>query len=188
MISQNERFTLNKHQPLTIWFTGLSGSGKSTLAKLVEQSLFRKNVHVYVLDGDIIRQGLNKDLGFSEKDRHENIRRTAEVARLMNDAGIVVIAAFISPLTIDRELARSIVGSGNFIEVFVKCPLSVCEERDVKGLYKKARKGEVLNFTGIDAPFEEPLNPDLTVATNTEPLEVSLQKLLSHIETKIFKP
>jgi adenylyl-sulfate kinase len=168
-----------------IWLVGLSGSGKSTLAGNVEAVLHQKGYKTYLLDGDNVRLGLNNDLGFSSEDRTENLRRIAEVARLFNEAGIIVLSAFISPLESDRNQARELIGVENFIEVFINCPLHVCEKRDVKGLYAKARKGLIPNFTGIDAPFENPKQPDLTINTEAEAPEASLKKLLDFIEPKL---
>jgi bifunctional enzyme CysN/CysC len=148
-----------------LWFTGLSGAGKSTIANLVEKKLHAIGRHCYLLDGDNLRHGLNKDLGFTEADRVENIRRVAEVARLMIDAGLIVLTAFISPFRAEREMARSLVGAGEFLEIYVDTPLAVAESRDVKGLYRKARRGELSNFTGIDSPYEAPESPDLVVNT-----------------------
>lgn len=173
------------HASFVVWFTGLSGSGKSTLADLLEQYLFEKGTHTYILDGDNIRGGLNKDLDFSEDSRKENIRRIGEVARLFVDAGVVVLTAFISPYREDRELARSLAGKENFVEVFVDCPLEICEQRDVKGLYKKARNGEIPDFTGISSPFEAPESPDVTVHTDKESTEESLTKIIEVISKKL---
>ena len=184
-ISKSERLKNNGHQAKVIWLVGLSGSGKSTLAGNIETVLHQKGYKTYLLDGDNVRLGLNNDLGFSSKDRTENIRRIAEVARLFNEAGIIVLSAFISPLAADRAQAQRLIGSENFIEIFIDCPLHVCEKRDVKGLYAKARKGLIPNFTGIDAPFENPKQPDLTVNTETDPPELSLKKLLDFIEPKL---
>lgn len=164
-----------------IWFTGLSGSGKTTLATLLERELTEQNIKCVLLDGDVIRKGLNKDLGFSDADRKENIRRIAEVSKLMMDAGLTVITAFISPFQDDRSSVREIVGASNMIEVFVDCPLEVCERRDVKGLYKKARAGEIPNFTGISSPYERPANPDLVILTNELSIEQSLDRLMKFI-------
>jgi len=161
-IGKSDRLKNNGHQAKVIWLVGLSGSGKSTLAGNIEAILHQKGYKTYLLDGDNVRLGLNNDLGFSSKDRTENIRRIAEVARLFNEAGIIVLSAFISPLAADRAQAQRLIGSENFIEIFIDCPLHVCEKRDVKGLYAKARKGLIPNFTGIDAPFENPKQPDLT--------------------------
>ena len=184
-ISKSDRLKNNGHQAKVIWLVGLSGSGKSTLAGNIETVLHQKGYKTYLLDGDNVRLGLNNDLGFSSKDRTENIRRIAEVARLFNEAGIIVLSAFISPLAADRAQAQRLIGSENFIEIFIDCPLHVCEKRDVKGLYAKARKGLIPNFTGIDAPFENPKQPDLTVNTETDPPELSLKKLLDFIEPKL---
>ena len=160
-----DRIALSHQQPVTIWFTGLSGSGKSTLAFGLEKRLAVQGVVCVVLDGDNIRQGLNSDLGFSPKDRTENIRRVAEVARLMNDAGLIVITSFISPYLEDREMARHIVGTDRFIEVYLDTCLAVCEERDPKGMYRKARAGELPGFTGVSSPYESPDNADVTLNT-----------------------
>ncbi|MBT5506008.1 MAG: adenylyl-sulfate kinase [Flammeovirgaceae bacterium] len=184
-ISKSDRLKNNGHQAKVIWLVGLSGSGKSTLAGNIEAILHQKGYKTYLLDGDNVRLGLNNDLGFSSTDRTENIRRIAEVARLFNEAGIIVLSAFISPLAADRAQAQRLIGSENFIEIFIDCPLHVCEKRDVKGLYAKARKGLIPNFTGIDAPFENPKQPDLTVNTETDPPELSLKKLLDFIEPKL---
>ena len=184
-IGKSDRLKNNGHQAKVIWLVGLSGSGKSTLAGNIEAILHQKGYKTYLSDGDNVRLGLNNDLGFSSKDRTENIRRIAEVARLFNEAGIIVLSAFISPLAADRAQAQRLIGSENFIEIFIDCPLHVCEKRDVKGLYAKARKGLIPNFTGIDAPFENPKQPDLTVNTETDPPELSLKKLLDFIEPKL---
>mgnify|MGYP001226477562 FL=1 len=184
-IGKSDRLKNNGHQAKVIWLVGLSGSGKSTLAGNIEAILHQKGYKTYLLDGDNVRLGLNNDLGFSSKDRTENIRRIAEVAWLFNEAGIIVLSAFISPLAADRAQAQRLIGSENFIEIFIDCPLHVCEKRDVKGLYAKARKGLIPNFTGIDAPFENPKQPDLTVNTETDPPELSLKKLLDFIEPKL---
>lgn len=181
-ISKQDRIEKYGHRPAILWFTGLSGSGKSTLASSVEEVLFYKyNCHTYILDGDNIRTGLNKDLGFSEEDRRENIRRIAEVAKLFVDAGIIVLTAFISPYRRDRQMARELVEKEEFIEIFVKCPLEVCEQRDVKGLYKKARRGEIKNFTGIDDPYEEPENPEIIVETDKHTIEECTQQIISYL-------
>ena len=184
-INKSDRLKNNGHQAKVIWFVGLSGSGKSTLAGNVESVLHQKGYKTYILDGDNLRFGLNSDLGFSKRDRSENIRRVAEVARLFNEAGTIVLSAFISPLESDRNQARKIIGVDNFIEVFVHCPLNVCEQRDVKGLYAKARKGLIPNFTGIDSPFEPPKQPDVIIKTKMEPLEISLKNILELIEPKL---
>lgn len=170
-----------------IWFTGLSGSGKSTLAVGLEKKLFDKGFKTYLLDGDNVRQGLNKDLAFDDAGRKENIRRIGEVANLMLDAGTIVLSAFISPFKADRALIRELVGSDNFIEIFADCPIEVCEQRDVKGLYQKARSGAIKNFTGIDSPYEIPVNPDLIIKTHELSLEDSLDLLLNKILPRISK-
>jgi adenylylsulfate kinase len=183
-ITQKER-ELNKGQKsLTIWMSGLSGSGKSTIANGVEFSLNSSNYHTYILDGDNTRLGLNKDLGFSEGDRIENLRRVAEVSKLMNDAGLIVICSFISPLEISREQARKIIGDNRFIEVFVDADLLTCEKRDPKGLYKKARLGEIKDFTGISSPFEKPKNCIILNNNNIEDLEKNINLLVDLIKNK----
>jgi len=160
--SNKEKRGSAKHQkPCVIWFTGISGSGKTTIASLVEEKLFALGKHTYLIDGDIIRKGLCKDLGFDEKSRAENIRRVSEVAALLVDAGLIVLAAFISPFACDRETARNLVGKSEFIEVFMDTPLETAEKRDPKGLYKKARAGKITNFTGLDSPYEAPQNPEI---------------------------
>jgi len=164
-ITKEDRQNLLKQKSPVIWLTGLSGSGKSTIANELTNILHNQGKLVYILDGDNVRMGLNKDLGFSDDDRKENIRRIAEVAKLMSDAGVIVITAFISPFREERENAKEIIGDDNFIEVYVEASLSVCESRDPKGLYKKARAGQIKMFTGIDSPYEEPLTPNLVVST-----------------------
>ncbi len=181
-IKKEDRQKLKGHKSAILWFTGLSGSGKSTVAHKVEERLFERGIHTYVLDGDNIRTGLNKDLGFSAEDREENIRRIGEVAKLFVDAGIIVLSAFISPYIKDRETVRNLVDKGEFIEIYVKCPIEICEQRDVKGLYKKAREGVIKNFTGIDDPYEEPLNPEIVVETDKETLEESVNKIIKYLE------
>ena len=161
-IDRGDREKLNGQKSKVIWFTGLSGSGKSTLANALEQQFHQQGRHTYILDGDNIRQGLNKDLGFSDNDRIENIRRIAEVAKLMLDAGLIVMTAFISPFRREREMARELIGAENFIEVYVATPLTICEQRDPKGLYKKARSGQIKDMTGIDSPYEIPEKPKYT--------------------------
>jgi adenylylsulfate kinase len=161
--------------------TGLSGSGKSTLANAVESKLFEEGFHTYLLDGDNIRTGLNKDLGFSNEDRIENIRRIAEVAKLMMDAGLLVVSAFISPFREERAMIADLVGEKNFLEVFVDCPLEICEQRDVKGLYQKARAGIIKNFTGIDSPYEAPIHPKVHIHSDQEELADSVNRVLEVI-------
>ncbi len=173
------------NKPLLVWLTGLSGSGKSTIANALEKRLFSDGYQTYILDGDNIRSGLNKDLGFDDNGRVENIRRIGEVARLFVDAGTVVITAFISPFEKERELVREIVGADNYFQIFVDCPLEECEKRDVKGLYKKARKGEIKNFTGIDSPFERPMHPDLIVNTVTSSLDDCVDQVFDQVIKRI---
>ena len=178
-VTAEDREKLLNQKGCVIWFTGLSGSGKSTLANAVEQVLHQQQQHTYVLDGDNVRQGLNKNLGFSPEDREENIRRIGEVAKLFADAGTIVMTAFISPYRADRDQARELITEGRFVEVFVDCPLDVCEERDTKGLYKKARAGKIKEFTGISAPYEQPLDPEVTVNTAELSLEESAQVVVA---------
>ena len=164
-ITQRQRSDLKRHEPLLVWFTGLSGSGKSTIANALEKALFIRGTHTYLLDGDNVRKGLSSNLSFTPEDRSENIRRIAEVANLMLDAGLVVLASFVSPYREDRENVKRIVGYENFVEVFVNTPIEECERRDVKGLYAKARAGEIENFTGVNAPYEPPMAPDVEIDT-----------------------
>ena len=184
-ISKEDRMSLNGHNALLLWFTGLSGSGKSTIANAVEKALVEKMIHTYTLDGDNVRKGLNNNLGFSPEDRTENIRRIAEVAHLMIDAGLVVLAAFVSPYQKDRERIRSIVGVKQYVEIFVNTPLEECERRDVKGLYAKARAGEIKNFTGINAPYELPENPDLEIDTTKMTVDEAVSVILKHLKPKL---
>lgn len=177
-VAFNERTQLLGQQPITLWLTGLSASGKSTLAYALERALIDAGRACYVLDGDNVRHGLNRDLGFSVEDRSENIRRVAEVAKLMNDAGLMVITAFISPMIADRSMAREIVGHNQFKEIYVSTPLAKCESRDPKGLYAKARAGKLAEFTGISADYEPPLQPDLMIDTSSVSLEHNLRQLL----------
>lgn len=167
----------NRHNGAVIWFTGLSGSGKSTIAHTLEETLHQMGCRTYVFDGDNVRHGLCADLGFSELDRSENIRRIAEMCNLFVDAGVIALTAFISPLHKDREMVRKLMGD-DFLEVYCKCPVEVCEQRDVKGLYKKARAGEIKDFTGISAPYEEPENPDLIIDTDRQSLEESVEQVV----------
>lgn len=184
-VSRQQRELLLNQRSKLIWFTGLSGSGKSTLAVGLEKILFDKGFKTYLLDGDNVRQGLNKDLTFDDASRRENIRRVGEVAKVMLDAGTIVISAFISPFISDREMVRSSVGNEHFIEIFVDCPIEICEQRDVKGLYKKARTGAIKNFTGIDSPYEKPANPDLILKTSEVSLDHSLDLLLNTVLPRI---
>ena len=179
VVTAEDREKLLNQKGCVIWFTGLSGSGKSTLANAVGQVLHQQQHHTYVLDGDNVRHGLNKNLGFSPEDREENIRRIGEVAKLFADAGTIVLTAFISPYRTDRDQARALIADGRFVEVFVDCALEVCEERDTKGLYKKARAGEIKEFTGISAPYEPPLNPEVTVDTAALSIEECAQAVVS---------
>lgn len=180
-INRDGHAALKNQKPRTLWFTGLSGSGKSTIANLVEKKLHAMGKHTYLLDGDNVRHGLNKDLGFTDTDRVENIRRIAEVANLMTDAGLIVLTAFISPFRAERQMARNLMQEGEFIEIYVDTPLSVAEERDVKGLYKKARSGQLKNFTGIDSPYEAPENPEITVDTTTMSAEEAAEIIVKHL-------
>lgn len=184
-VNRDARVVLKKHRPILIWFTGLSGSGKSTIANAVEQTLFKKGMHTYLLDGDNVRKGINSNLSFSPEDRTENIRRIGEVANLMMDAGLVVLASFVSPYREDRENVKTTVGTTNFIEVFVNTSIEECERRDVKGLYKKARKGEIKNFTGINAPYEEPIKADIEIKTETTDIDQAVQNIMNIIENRI---
>lgn len=183
-VPREARIQLLGHRAATLWFTGLSGSGKSTVALALEKILVDRGIHSYVLDGDNIRLGLNSNLGFSPEDRTENIRRIGEVAKLFNDAGVIVLTAFISPYRDDRNRVREILPPGEFIEVWVDCPVEECERRDAKGLYKKARAGEIPNFTGISAPYEAPEAPELVLRTAEEDREHCVQKALDLLESK----
>jgi adenylylsulfate kinase len=185
-VSREERKKALGHGAATVWFTGLSGSGKSTIALEAERELVRRGVSAYVLDGDNIRQGLNTNLGFSPEDRTENIRRIGEVAKLFNDAGVIVLTAFISPYRVDRDRVRDTLPDGEFIEVLVDCPLDVCEERDVKGLYQKARDGKIPEFTGISAPYEPPTRPELVLKTAEQDLETCVETVLVCLREKNF--
>jgi adenylylsulfate kinase len=187
-ISKKDRERLLGQKGIVLWFTGLSGSGKSTIAHAVEEKLFEAGHLSFVLDGDNIRHGLNKNLGFSPEDREENIRRIGEVANLFARAGVIAMTAFISPYRADRAKARSLLDSGEFVEVFVKVPLNVAEERDPKGLYKKARAGEIREFTGISAPYEKPLNAELVIDTSILDIEQSAEKIIAYLkENEIIK-
>jgi adenylylsulfate kinase len=184
-ITKADRIKSLGQKPVILWLTGLSGSGKSTIADRLEEVLQEKGFKTYLLDGDNIRHGLNKDIDFSDSGRRENIRRIGEVARLFTDAGIIVITAFISPFRAERAFVRNLVEDGEFVEVFVSCPLEVCESRDVKGLYAKARKGEIASFTGISSPFEEPLHPEVTINSDTMDIESCVNKILETAYTRI---
>lgn len=175
------RARIKRQKPCILWFTGYSGAGKSTIANKVETRLYELEHHTHLLDGDNVRQGLCRDLGFTETDRVENIRRVAEVARLMLDAGLIVLTAFISPFRAERRMARSLVGDGEFIEIFVNTPLAVAESRDIKGLYEKARKGQIKDFTGIDSPYEVPENPEISIDTTSMSADQSCQFILDYL-------
>jgi len=177
-VSREDRETRNGHKALVLWFTGLSASGKSTLAHAVEERLHQMGVHTFVLDGDNVRHGLCSDLGFSLEDREENLRRIGELAKLMLETGVLVLTAFISPMRKDRERVRSLFPHGDFMEVFCEASLEVCESRDPKGLYKRARDGEIAEFTGISSPYEAPVNPELRCPTGDEPTEKNVERVI----------
>jgi len=184
-VSVADRKKVNKHNSILLWFTGLSGSGKSTIANLVEYELYKKGIKTYTLDGDNVRKGLNSDLTFSPQDRTENIRRITEIANLMIDAGLVVLAAFVSPYKKDRENIKKTVKDVNFVEIYINTSVEECERRDVKGLYRKARAGEIKNMTGISAPYETPENPDIEIKTEEESIEDSVTKIIDFITPKL---
>ena len=184
-ISKEDRNALNKHNSFLLWFTGLSGSGKSTIANVVEQRLHQKGIKTYTLDGDNIRNGINKDLTFAPEDRTENIRRIAEIGNLMVNAGVVTLAAFVSPYKKDRDNIRSIVKDVNFVEIYINTSVEECERRDVKGLYKKARAGEIKNMTGISAPYEAPEQPDIEIKTEEESIDEAAQRIIDFITPKL---
>ncbi len=183
-VSRESRIKIKGHRPYLLWLTGLSGSGKSTLANGVEDLLNKRMIHTYLLDGDNLRYGLNNDLGFSPKDRKENIRRISEIAKLFVDAGLVIITSFISPFKEDREFARSLFNEGEFVEVFIDAPLNVCEERDPKGFYKKARRGEIEEFTGISSPYDAPCDPEIHIKTDQYSIEESSQQIIDYLKAK----
>ena len=183
-VTRERRNQQNAHKSAVLWLTGLSGSGKSTLAHSVEEHLHQKGCRTYVLDGDNVRHGLSGDLGFSDNDRKENLRRIGEVSKLFIEAGTIVLTAFISPFKEDRERVRKLMPHGDFLEIFVDCPIEVCESRDVKGLYKKARAGEIKEFTGISSPYEIPEKPELLVYTDQESLEDSTEKVISLLQSR----
>ena len=184
-ITREQKEKLNGHKSFVVWLTGFSGSGKSTIANALEVSLFEKGIRSFCLDGDNTRLGINKDLGFSSADRTENIRRVAEMAKLFLESGTIVITSFISPLISDRDMAKSIIGDVDFVEVFINCPLAICEERDVKGLYAKARRGEIKDFTGIDSPFEAPLKADIELLTDKNSVQECVEIILKEIDRKL---
>ena len=183
-VTRRRRNQLNKHKSVVIWFTGLSGSGKSTLAHAVEEILFNKGCRTFVLDGDNVRHGLSSNLDYSNKDRKENIRRIGEVTKLMMKAGLIIMTAFISPFKEDRIAVRNLIHDGDFIELYCKASLETCEERDLKGFYKRARAGEIKNYTGIDSPYEVPNNPELIIDTDKETLDESVSRIVSFLQTK----
>jgi adenylylsulfate kinase len=187
-VTRQDREQLNGHKGCTVWLTGLSGSGKSTIAVDLEKRLCERGIRSYILDGDNIRHGLNKNLGFSPEDRTENIRRIGEVAKLFTDAGTVTLTAFISPYRADRDQVRALMKAGDFVEVYVDCPVEICEQRDVKGLYKKARAGEIKEFTGISAPYEAPNKPELTIRTSQQSVEQSALQILAYLEQRGIVP
>lgn len=184
-VSVSERRKANSHNSFLLWFTGLSGSGKSTIANIVEYKLYKQGIKTYTLDGDNVRNGLNNDLTFSPEDRTENIRRIAETANLMIDAGLVVLAAFVSPYKKDRDNIKRIVKDVNFVEIYINTSVEECERRDVKGLYAKARAGEIKNMTGISAPYEAPENPNIEIKTEQESVEESVMKIIEYITPKL---
>ena len=183
-VTRERRNQLSKHKSVVLWFTGLSGSGKSTMSHALEESLFNKGCRTFVLDGDNVRHGLNSNLGFSNKDRKENIRRIGEVSKLMMEAGFIIMTAFISPFREDRIEVRNLIPNGDFIEIYCKASLETCEARDVKGLYKRARAGEIKNYTGISSPYEVPENADLIIDTEQETIEDSVSIIISFLKKK----
>lgn len=185
-VSHQDRCQQKSQKPCVLWFTGLSGSGKSTVANAVEALLFKNNNHSYLLDGDNVRHGLNKDLSFNDEDRVENVRRIGEVAKLFADSGLIVLSAFISPFRTDRQQVRELLNEGEFIEVFVDTPLEVCEQRDPKGLYKKARAGDIQNFTGLDSPYETPESPEIHLQAGSKPVDELAQEVISYLKTHGF--
>jgi len=186
LINRQDRETQNGHKSFVLWFTGLSGSGKSTLAHAIEKKLYQRGCRTFVLDGDNVRHGLSSNLSFSEDDRKENIRRIGEAAKLMTEAGVIALTAFISPFKADREMVRSLFPHGEFIEVYCDASLEVCESRDVKGLYKKARAGEIKNYTGIDSPYESPINPELIVSTGENSIKDGVDLVLDYLSRKMM--
>jgi len=183
-VTKADRELLNGHRGTVLWFTGLSGSGKSTLSNALDRRLYDLGIRTYLLDGDNIRQGLSRDLGFSKTDRMENIRRIAEVAKLFLETGMIIIVAFISPYQSDRQLAREVIGPENFLEIYVQCSLKECERRDPKGLYVKARRGEISHFTGVSDPYEKPENPDIIVRTEEERVEEATERILEELKIR----
>jgi len=184
VISKKERQQLQGHQSMVLWFTGLSGSGKSTLCTTIEKKLYDSRISTYILDGDNVRHGINGNLGFSPEDRAENIRRVGEISKLFVDAGIVILTAFISPYQRDRDQARKLLGNHEFIEIYVKCSVEECERRDPKGLYEKARAGEIRNFTGISAPYETPVDPEIIIDNENQSIEVSANQVIRYLKNQ----
>ena len=184
VISKKERQQLQGHQSMVLWFTGLSGSGKSTLCTTIEKKLYDSRISTYILDGDNVRHGINGNLGFSPEDRAENIRRVGEISKLFVDAGIVILTAFISPYQRDRDQARKLLGNHEFIEIYVKCSVEECERRDPKGLYEKARAGEIRNFTGISAPYEPPVDPEIIIDNENQSIEVSANQVIRYLKNQ----
>ncbi|MFQ6319687.1 adenylyl-sulfate kinase [Bacillus halotolerans] len=184
VIQKSDRQSLNGHKSCALWFTGLSGSGKSVLANAVDEKLYHMGIRSYVLDGDNIRHGLNRDLGFRTEDRIENIRRIGEVAKLFVDSGQMILTAFISPFREDRDMVRALFPDGEFLEIYVKCPLQICEQRDPKGLYKKARNGDIKHFTGIDSPYEAPLSPDLIIESDQTSIADGADLIIKELQHK----
>ncbi|MBL4967959.1 adenylyl-sulfate kinase [Bacillus halotolerans] len=184
VIQKSDRQSLNGHKSCALWFTGLSGSGKSVLANAVDEKLYHMGIRSYVLDGDNIRHGLNRDLDFRTEDRIENIRRIGEVAKLFVDSGQMILTAFISPFREDRDMVRALFPDGEFLEIYVKCPLQVCEQRDPKGLYKKARNGDIKHFTGIDSPYEAPLSPDLIIESDQTSIADGADLIIKELQHK----
>lgn len=180
-VSKEDRSYIKQQRPCILWFTGLSGSGKSTIANALENKLYEMGKHTYLLDGDNVRHALNKDLGFSDSDRVENIRRIGEVSKLFADAGLIIITAFISPFCADRDIVRNLVEESEFIEVFIDTPLEICEQRDPKGLYKKARAGEIADFTGISSPYESPKNPEIHLFCEQQTIDESVQIIITYL-------
>ena len=185
-VTKKERNRRNNHRSAIIWFTGLSGSGKSTIACALEKRLYELSTQTYILDGDNMRYGLNSDLGFTSEDRKENIRRIGEVSKLFVDAGVIVLSSFISPFIEDRGFVREIVNKDEFIEIYMKCPLEICESRDPKGLYSKARKGEIRHFTGIDSPYEEPVSPEIVIDTSITSIDDSVDKIIDYLGRRSY--
>lgn len=181
-VTKQQRQKLQQHKSCVVWLTGLSGSGKSTLANALDQRLYQSHMRSYVLDGDNVRHGLNQDLGFKPEDRQENIRRIGEVSKLFVDSGSIVVTAFVSPYREDRQLARDMVDGTEFVEIYVNCPVEECENRDPKGLYKKARNGDIPEFTGISAPYEEPVAPELTINTDETSVEQSVEMIINYLK------